>query len=102
MGISIGHVVSGSQSGASLFATPLVVDLALQHLRHTGDATAFHKSDKSDWTRIANYVKFLKVMVEQDKHGAMLEVQTCDDTSVIAEWLLSYLRKLEEPVIPPS
>jgi len=118
--ISIGHVVSGSQSGASLFATPLdeslelersrglegsiplVVDLALQHLRHTGDATAFHKSDKSDWTRIANYVKFLKVMVEQDKHGAMLEVQTCDDTSVIAEWLLSYLRKLEEPVIPPS
>ena len=31
-------------------------------------------------------------MVEQDKHGAMLEVQTCDDTSVIAEWLLSYLR----------
>jgi len=41
-------------------------------------------------------------MVEQDKHGAMLEVQTCDDTSVIAEWLLSYLRKLEEPVIPPS
>lgn len=118
--LSLGHIISGKQCGASLFAepldesleleksrglegsVPLVVDIALQHLQQKGEATAFLTPDKSEWTRIASYVKFLIVMVEQDKHGAILEVQACEDSTVIAEWLLSYLRKLKEPVIPPS
>eukprot|EP00656_Telonema_subtile_P053989 TRINITY_DN7935_c0_g1_i3.p1 TRINITY_DN7935_c0_g1~~TRINITY_DN7935_c0_g1_i3.p1 ORF type:complete len:305 (-),score=40.87 TRINITY_DN7935_c0_g1_i3:801-1715(-) len=102
--------VTGQTCGASLFGQPLsealqleksrglqgeiplVVELCFQYLSQTGDSTSFDTPSKENTRRIAKYVEFLTSMLEQDKHGVVLEAQACPDPQVMAQWLLAYLR----------
>merc|ERR1711988_351531 len=83
-------------------AVPFVVDLTLQYLKFKGGTEAFQRPDKSQKRRIANHVEFLIAMAEQDKHGAVLEVEICHDYQVIVQLLTTFLRRLPQHVVPAA